>query len=158
MRNIWKCDGNIQHLRKSGGIGAYLFQSCVLLLVNVSSISLGKGFAPLRCTCTLKLLRGCGWAMAAARSWGGRISLTVCFFVCFLFGAVAKLWETSHKQFGFTLFSQARLKVESISQALCSCTLWKLERKKHFRITQCVFHMSASQPRSVWNVQSQHSS
>ena len=24
-----------------------------------------------------KLLRGCGWAMAAARSWGGRISLTV---------------------------------------------------------------------------------
>ena len=82
MRNIWKCDGNIQHLRKSGGIGAYLFQSCVLLLVNVSSICLGKGFAPLRCTCTLKFLRGCGWAMAAARSWGGRISPTVCFFFC----------------------------------------------------------------------------
>jgi len=30
-----------------------------------------------------KLLRGCGWAMAAARSWGGRISLTVWFLYAF---------------------------------------------------------------------------
>ena len=57
----------MQHLRKSGDFGAYLFQTCVLLLVNVSSVCLGKGFAPLCCTCTVKLLRGCGWAMAAVR-------------------------------------------------------------------------------------------
>ena len=53
----------------SGDFGAYLFQSCALLFVNVSSVCLGKGFAPLRCTCTVKLLRGCGWAMAAVRLW-----------------------------------------------------------------------------------------
>ena len=29
----------------------YLFQSFVLLFVDLSSICLGKGFAPLRCTC-----------------------------------------------------------------------------------------------------------
>ena len=45
MRNIWICHGNIQHLRMSGGIGAYLFQRFVLLLVNVFTICLGKGFA-----------------------------------------------------------------------------------------------------------------
>ena len=42
--------------------------------------------------------------MAAARSWGGRISLTVWFFTYLLFGAVARIWETSHKRFGFAFF------------------------------------------------------
>ena len=55
VRNVWKCNGNIQHLRMSGSIESYLFQSCLLLFVNISSICLlGKGFAPLRCTRTVK--------------------------------------------------------------------------------------------------------
>ena len=54
----------MQHLQKRGGIGAYLFQTCVLLCVNVSSIFLGKGFAPLRCTCAVEAPQGCGWVAA----------------------------------------------------------------------------------------------
>ena len=42
-----------------------------------------------------------------------------------------------------------------VSQALCSCTcVWKLQREKHLRITQCGFHIRASQPRSMWNLRS----
>ena len=33
------------------------------------------------------------------------------------------------------------MKVECIPQAICSCTcVWKLEREKHLRITQCGFY------------------
>ena len=33
------------------------------------------------------------------------------------------------------------MKVECISQAICSCTcVWELEREKHLRITQCGFY------------------
>ena len=99
-----------------------------------------------------KLLRGCGWAMAAVCSWGG------------LFGAVAKLWlwETSHKQVGFAWFCtflhkpEWRWKASHRHFVLAPTCLWKLQRKKHLRITECVFHIRASQPRSMWNIQSQH--
>ena len=40
-------------------------------------------------------------------------------------------------------FAAARMRVESILQALCSCTcLWKLQREKHLRITHsmCLSH------------------
>ena len=36
----------------------------VLLFLNVSSICLGKGFAPLRCTCAVEAPQGCGWVAA----------------------------------------------------------------------------------------------
>ena len=73
MLNVWKCNGNIQHLQKSGGIGAHLFQSCLLLFVNISIISLlGKGFAPLRCTRTVEapwgLWMGYGCCMLMGRA------------------------------------------------------------------------------------------
>ena len=78
-----------QHLQKSGGIGAHLFQSCLLLFVNISSICLlGKGFAPLRCTRTVKAPWGLWnavdglWLLHAHGAGGEPISLTVWFFVC----------------------------------------------------------------------------
>ena len=120
----------------------------------------GKGFAPLRVPALWKLLRGCGWAMAAACSWGGRISLTVCFlYVIALRCCGQTVGNISQAVWFCTFFAAARMKVESTLQALCSCTcLWKLHREKHLRMTQCVFHIRASQPRSMWNVHSQHSS
>ena len=60
-----------------------------------------KGFAPLRRTCAVKVLRGCGCCVLM-----GRISLTVCFFVrtvCLCTSLVWSDWEASHRQFGFAL-------------------------------------------------------
>ena len=107
-----------------------------------------------------KILRGCGWAMAAARSWGGRISLTVYFLDAFALRCCGQtVGNISQAVWFCTFVAAARMKVESTLQALCSCTcLWKLHREKHLRMTQCVFHIRASQPRSMWNVHSQHSS
>ena len=109
-----------------------------------------------------KILRGCGWAMAAARSWGGRISLTVYFLDAFALRCCGQtVGNISQAVWFCTFFAAARMKVESILQALCSCTcVWKLQlqREKHLRITQCGFHIHALLPHSMWNVHSQHSS
>jgi len=76
-----------------------LFQSFVLLFVDLSSICLRF--------CTLGLHLRCGssllGAVAAVCSWGGRILLTVCFLLFFYFAALIILWKASHRQFGFAL-------------------------------------------------------
>jgi len=66
---------------------------CCCLSMFLASV-LARAVHPCVALALWKLLRGCGWAMAAVCSWGG------------LFGAVAKLWlwETSHKQVGFAWF------------------------------------------------------
>ena len=141
----------------SGGVGAYLFQVFVsMFLVSVLAMALHSCVA----RALWKLLRGCGWSMAAACSCMGRAHLTNSMvFVCICFSV---LWPNCGKHLMSSLvlhfLAAARMKVESISQALCSCTcLWKLQREKHPRITQCVFHIRASQPRSMWNVHLPHS-
>ena len=142
MQNIWKCHGNIQHLQKNGGIGAYLFQRFVLLFVNVSSICLGKDFAPLRCTGIVEAPQG-PWMGYDCCVLTGRAHLTDSMvFVCI---CSSVLWPNCGKHLTSSLvlhfFAAARMKVESISQALCSCTcLWKLPREKHLRITPCLSH------------------
>ena len=62
VRNMWKRHGHIQSYSPSAeewphcgiAVSVYLFQSFVLLFVDLSTICLGKGFAPLRCTCALE--------------------------------------------------------------------------------------------------------
>ena len=82
-----------------------------------------------------KLLVGCGcfWLLRAHGFW-----------MYLRFGAVAKLWETSDKQFGiaFPLFAATWMKVESISQAPCSRTcLWELQPEKASRdYSICLSH------------------
>ena len=108
-----------------------------------------------------KILRGCGWAMAAARSWGGRISLTVYFLDAFALRCCGQTVGNISQAGWFCTFLHKlewRWKASHRHFVLAPTCLWKLRRKKHLRITQCVFHIRESQPRSMWNVQSQHSS
>ena len=63
-RNMWKRRGHIQSYSASAeewphcgiAVSVYLFQSFVLLFefVDLSTICLGKGFAPLHCTCAVE--------------------------------------------------------------------------------------------------------
>ena len=114
-------------------------------------------FAPLRCTCAVEAPRGCECCelMGRARLTDGIFLVCLC----------TPLWPNCGKHLAGSLvwhfLAAAWMKVESISQALCSCTcVWKLQlqREKHLRITQCGFHIHALLPHSMWNVHSQHSS
>ena len=129
------------------------------VLERVSSICLGKGCAPWRCTCTVEtpfwlwMVYGCCALMGRAHLTDSMVLSRICSSV---------LWPEygKHLTSGLVLhfFAAARMK-ESISQALCSCTcLRKLQREPHLRIIQCVFHIRASQPLPMWNVHSIHSS
>ena len=90
--------GRVAALRHT--IQNYL-KNCAAVCVNISSICLSKGFAPLRGACTVEA------------PYGLRMG----------------------------------------------CTLLQLEQgEKHLRMSQYVFQIRASQPRSLWNVHSQHSS
>lgn len=76
---------------KGGRIGTYSFQSFAQLFIDLSSINLREGFAPLHLRC------GSSGAVAAACSLGG-----VCFLYVFVlrwFGQTVGLWEASHRQF-----------------------------------------------------------
>ena len=152
--------GNIQDLEWMAALRHTYFRVvCCCLSIFLAPAFLVRVLHPCVALALWKLLRGCGWAMAAACSRGGRISLTV----CFVGNCSLVLWPNCGKHLTNSLvlhcFATARMKVKSILQALCSCTcLWKLQREKHLRITQCVVHIRASQPHSMWNVYSQHSS
>ena len=145
MQNIWKCHGNIQHLQKNGGIGAYLFQSFVLLFVNVASICLEK-------KCTLALRWHCGSSLGAVdRLWllhahgAGASHWQYGFCVFLLFGAVAKLWETSHKQFGFALLcSSSNEGGKPLTGTLFLHLLMEITAWKKSQDSQCVFHIQPS--------------
>ena len=105
---------------------------CCCLSIFLAPAFLVRVLHPCVALALWKVLRGCGWAMAAACSRGGRISLTV----CFVGNCSLVLWPNCGKHLTNTLvlhcFATARMKVKRILQALCSCTcLWKLQRVVH---------------------------
>ena len=69
-----------------------------------------------------KLLRGCRWFMAAECSCGGRISLTLWCLYAFALRCCGHCGKHLTNSLVLHFFAAARMKVESISQALCSCT------------------------------------
>ena len=106
----------IQHLQKNCGIGAYLFQSFVLLFVNVSSICLGKDFAPLHCTGIAEapygLWMGYGCCVLMGRAHLTDSMLFVCVCSSVLWGNISQTvwfctslqqlewrWKASHRHF-----------------------------------------------------------
>ena len=106
-----------------------------------------------------KLLTGCGWAMAAACSWGGRISLTVCFLCVF---ALRCCGETSHKQFGFALLCSSsnegrkHLTVTLFLHLLVDITAWKTSQDysmclSHPAITSAHPYIQNISKHSSWN-------
>ena len=69
--------------RRMAALGHTYFRVlCCCLSMFLASV-LEKILHPCVALALWKLLRGCGWAMAAACSWGGRISLTVSFLCVF---------------------------------------------------------------------------
>ena len=124
----WTCSTYVQHLQKSGSIGAYLSQSFVVLFVNVSSICPDKGVAPLHCICNEEapqgLWMGCGCCMLMGRA----ISLTV----------------------SSVLRPHCRKKIAKRFVLAPACGSYSIKRcEKHLRITQGGFHIRASRPQSM---------
>ena len=110
-----------------------------------------------------KLLRGCGWAMAAARSWGGRISLTVWFLYAFALRCSGQTVGNISQAVWFSTFcTSSNEGGKHLTGTLFlhrpACGNHSVKTSQDHSMTQCVFHIRASQPRSMWNVQSQHSS
>ena len=116
-----------QVLKKNMSLQGY--RLCLMLAGNTMEIFSdwlhwgrpAKGFAPLRRTCAVKVLRGCGCCVLM-----GRISLTVCFFVRTVCLCTSLVWSDCGKHLTGSLVSHflaaAWMKVESFTQALFSCT------------------------------------
>ena len=125
FRNRCGTSGNAMEIFNTSGWVAALSHTyfrvvCCCLSIFLASVFLVRVLHPCVALALWKLLRGCGWAMTAACSRGGRISLTVFFLVC----NCSVLWPNCGKHLtnSFVLhFFAARMKVESILQALCNC-------------------------------------
>jgi hypothetical protein len=114
----------------SGSIESYLFQSCLLLFVNISSICLlGKGFAPLRCTCTVEV----PWRLRKG-------------YDCCVLKGRAHLTDSIF--FGYIIALCCGQTVGNISQTVLFCTFLQLEWRwkasyRHFAIViTCTRHLS----------------
>ena len=150
---------HIQHLRKSGRIAALRYRytyfrvlCCYLNLSIFLQSVLARVLHPCIALALWKVLKGCGCCVLMGRAHLAGSMLFV--YLC-----TSLLWPDCGKDFtgslGLQCLAAAWMKVRSISQALWSCTcVWKLQREKHLRITQCGFHIRASQPRSMWNLRS----
>ena len=102
--------------------------------------------------CTLALRWHCGSSLGAVdRLWllhahgAGASHWQYGFCVFLLFGAVAKLWETSHKQFGFALLcSSSNEGGKPLTGTLFLHLLVEITAWKKSQDSQCVFHIQPS--------------
>ena len=136
----------------------YFWVLCVCLSIFLASV-LVRVLHPCVAHELWKLLRGCN---CCALIWWTHLTDGM-LFVCL---CTLLLWSGCGKHLTGSLvlpFTAAVwMKVECIPQAICSCTcVWKLEREKHLRITQCGFYTRTTSTfyiYSMWNVHSQNSS
>ena len=136
----------------------YFWVLCVCLSIFLASV-LVRVLHPCVAHELWKLLRGCN---CCALIWWTHLTDGM-LFVCL---CTLLLWSGCGKHLTGSLvlpFTAAVwMKVECIPQAICSCTcVWKLEREKHLRITQCGFYIRTTSTfyiYSMWNVHSQNSS
>ena len=131
---------------------------CVCLSTFLASV-LARVLHPCVAHELWKLLRGCNCCVLI---WWTHLTDGM-LFVCL---CTLLLWSGCGKHLTGSLVlpfpAAVWMKVECIPQAICSCTcVWKLEREKHLRITQCGFYTRTTSTfyiYSMWNVHSQNSS